>query len=146
RLVLEDVRVETPDLARTLVTGLALKVEPGRGLMIVGPSGGGKSSLLRAMAGLWSSGSGTIVRPPMREMLFLPQRPYMIMGSLRSQLLYPNVSVDVADKELLELLERVNLPNLAERFGGFDVELDWEKVLSVGEQQRVAFARLLLAR
>jgi vitamin B12/bleomycin/antimicrobial peptide transport system ATP-binding/permease protein len=146
KLVIEHVTVQTPDLARTLVTGLSLAVEPGRGLMIVGPSGGGKSSLLRAMAGLWRSGAGTIVRPPLKEMLFLPQKPYMIMGTLRNQLLYPNVSRDVSDEELLDLLRAVNLPDLAARVGGLDVELDWSTVLSVGEQQRVAFARLLLAQ
>jgi putative ATP-binding cassette transporter len=145
RLALENVTVQTPDSARTLVTDLSLKVEPGRGLMIVGPSGGGKSSLLRAMAGLWTSGSGTIVRPPLKEMLFLPQKPYMIMGTLRSQLLYPNVGRDVSDDELLDLLRSVNLPDLAQRVGGLDVELDWSTLLSVGEQQRVALARLLIA-
>ncbi len=145
RLELENVTVQTPDAARTLVTDLSLVVEPGRGLMIVGPSGGGKSSLLRTMAGLWTSGSGTIVRPPLKEMLFLPQKPYMIMGTLRSQLLYPNVSRDVSDDELLDLLRSVNLPDLAQRVGGLDVELDWSTLLSVGEQQRVALARLLLA-
>jgi putative ATP-binding cassette transporter len=145
-VALEDVTVQTPDGARTLVTGLSLTIESGQGLMIVGPSGGGKSSLMRAMAGLWYSGSGTIVRPQLREMLFLPQKPYMIMGTLRSQLLYPNDSRDVSDEELLALLQTVNLPNLTERLGGLDVELDWSTVLSVGEQQRVAFARLLLAQ
>lgn len=146
RLALENVTVQTPDSARTLVAELSLKVEPGRGLMIVGPSGGGKSSLLRAMAGLWTSGSGTIVRPPLKEMLFLPQKPYMIMGTLRNQLLYPNVSREVSDEELLELLQSVNLPDLVKRVGGLDVELDWSTLLSVGEQQRVALARLLLAQ
>jgi putative ATP-binding cassette transporter len=67
----------------------------------------------------------------------------MLLGSLRSQLLYPQQEGDVTDEELLSLLERVNLPNIAEQFGGLDVELDWAKVLSVGEQQRVAFARVL---
>jgi len=146
RLALEHVILQTPDYKRTLVTGLSVAVDQGQGLMIVGPSGGGKSSLLRAIAGLWNSGTGSIVRPPLKDMLFLPQRPYMIMGSLRSQLLYPNVKRKVTDDELLELLETVNLPYIAERFGGLDVELDWGKVLSVGEQQRVAFARVLLAQ
>jgi putative ATP-binding cassette transporter len=81
----------------------------------------------------------------MHEMLFLPQKPYMIMGSLRSQLLYPNVDRNVSDEELMDVLRTVNLPTLAERLGGLDVELDWSTVLSVGEQQRVAFARLLLS-
>jgi putative ATP-binding cassette transporter len=77
-------------------------------------------------------------------MLFLPQRPYMLLGSLRSQLLYPKQDRVITDEELLRLLERVNLPDIAARLGGLDAELDWAKVLSVGEQQRMAFARVLL--
>lgn len=79
-------------------------------------------------------------------MLFLPQRPYMLLGSLRSQLLYPLHEREIGDDELQRLLESVNLADLAERFGGLDANLDWAKVLSVGEQQRVAFARVLLAK
>ena len=78
--------------------------------------------------------------------MFLPQQPYMVLGSLRSQLLYPDRNRRVSDPELLRLLERVNLPDLAERFGGLDAQLDWGKVLSIGEQQRLAFARVLLCR
>jgi putative ATP-binding cassette transporter len=102
--------------------------------------------LLRAIAGLWRSGSGRIVRPPIADMLFLPQRPYMLLGSLRSQLLYPHKERSVADAQLLKVLERVNLPDLASRFGGLDTEADWAKVLSVGEQQRLAFARILIGK
>ena len=77
-------------------------------------------------------------------MLFLPQQPYMQFGTLRSQLLYPHKAGTVPDARLLRVLEQVNLPDLAERFGSLDGEIDWEKVLSIGEQQRLAFARVLL--
>ncbi|MGE0313249.1 MAG: ABC transporter ATP-binding protein/permease [Lautropia sp.] len=146
RLALLDVTIVTPDRARTLVRGLSFDVEPGEGLMIVGASGGGKSSLLRAIAGLWRAGSGVIARPSGSDTLFLPQQPYMTTGSLRSQLLYPDDDRVAADDELLQLLDRVNLSGLAGRFGGFDAVRDWGKVLSVGEQQRLAFARALLIR
>ena len=146
RLTLEHVTLMTPGGERTLVKDLSVAIDPGAGLMIVGESGSGKSSLLRAIAGLWYCGSGRIVRPGPEEILFLPQQPYMILGSLRSQLLYPNRERPLPDAELLRLLERVNLPDLAERFGGLDAERDWEKVLSIGEQQRLAFARVLLTR
>lgn len=146
RLALEHVTLLTPRGERTLIRDLSLTVAPDEGLMIVGESGSGKSSLLRAIAGLWYCGSGRIVRPGPEDILFLPQQPYMILGTLRSQLLYPNRERPVPDAELLRLLERVNLPDLAERFGGLDAERDWEKVLSIGEQQRLAFARVLLTR
>ena len=146
RLSLDHVTVQTPGRERTLVTDLSLAIHPGQGLMIVGASGSGKSSLQRAIAGLWYAGSGTISKPDAADLLFLPQQPYMILGSLRSQLLYPKKDSSVPDAELLELLEKVNLGGIAERFGGLDAERDWVKVLSVGEQQRIAFARVLLSK
>lgn len=77
--------------------------------------------------------------------MFLPQRPYMLSGSLRSQLLYPRQAQKMSDEALLEVLRRVCLPDVAARFGGLDALRDWGRVLSVGEQQRVAFARVLIA-
>lgn len=145
-LALEHLTLLTPGRERTLIVDLSVSAEPGQGLMIVGDSGGGKSSLLRAIAGLWIAGAGRIVRPAPEETMFLPQQPYMVLGSLRSQLLYPGRGRPVSDQELLRLLERVNLGDLARRFGGLDAELDWGKVLSIGEQQRLAFARVLLCR
>jgi putative ATP-binding cassette transporter len=145
-LALEHLTLLTPGGERIIVDNLSLTIEPGQGLMISGASGAGKSSLLRALAGLWYRGSGRIAQPPEREVMYLPQQPYMILGSLRSQLLYPHTEQEVADVELMRLLERVHLPDLAERFGGLDVERDWEKVLSIGEQQRLACARVLLAK
>ena len=145
-LALEQVTLLTPGGERILAKNLSVAIPPGEGLLIVGESGSGKSSLLRAIAGLWYCGSGRVVRPPAEDLLFLPQKPYMILGTLRSQLLYPQQERPLPDAELLRLLERVNLPDVAERFGGLDAERDWEKVLSIGEQQRLAFARVLITR
>ena len=100
RLTLEHVTLMTPDYRQTLVRDLSAEAPVGKGLLIIGPSGVGKSSLLRAVAGLWSAGDGRITRPPLTEMLFLPQRPYMVIGSLREQLLYPQVDRKIDDTEL----------------------------------------------
>lgn len=145
-LDIDDLTLMTPDAERVLIRNLSLTVKPGESLLIVGESGSGKSSLLRAVAGLWYAGTGTIRRPAPEDMLFLPQQPYMVLGSLRSQLLYPNPNLPISDDDLLAALEGVSLPNLAHRVGGLDAERDWPKLLSVGEQQRLAFARLLLTR
>ena len=144
RLAIQNLTLQTPNYQRTLVKDLSIALQPGEGLLIMGASGCGKSSLLRAIAGIWNSGTGAIIRPPLEDMLFLPQKPYMLLGTLRNQLTYPHDSLDISDKELYEVLQEVNLPDLADRFGGFDVEKDWEDVLSLGEQQRLAFARILI--
>ncbi len=145
-LELENVTLQTPNHERTLIKGVSLSVTDGQGLVIVGASGGGKSSLLRAVAGLWRAGTGTIRYPDLNHMLFLPQRPYMILGSLRQQLLYPRVEREVTDDELHQALKTVNLPDLAERCGGLEIEVDFAKVLSGGEAQRLAVARVLLGK
>jgi putative ATP-binding cassette transporter len=112
-------------------------------LLVQGPSGTGKTSLMRALAGIWREGGGSVTRPALSEVMFLPQRPYMILGTLRDQLTYPRAA-GASDEQLSEVLRAVNLANLPERFGGLDVEMHWADVLSPGEQQRLAFARLLL--
>jgi len=173
-LRLRDLRLLTPDRSRTLIGDLRLDLPSGRHLLVVGNSGAGKSSLLRAVAGLWDDGDGTIERPDDDHVAFVPQRPYCTLGTLRDQLLYPSVSSDEgagedgveakatrqrrtrkeapSDTELLEVLGRVDLTAVAERAGkgdamrGLDARLDWSNTLSLGEQQRLAFGRLLVSR
>ena len=136
----------TPTGERTLIKQLNLSVSPNKGLMIIGESGTGKSSLLRVIAGLWTTGSGEIVRPSIQELLFLPQQPYHPLGDLRCQLSYPQIDKTISDEEMLHCLDLVNLSCLTKRCGGLSGQIDWTKVLSVGEQQRLSFARALLAK
>ncbi|MDD2713775.1 MAG: ABC transporter ATP-binding protein/permease [Simplicispira sp.] len=145
-LAIEGLTLYTPDFRRMLLQDLSLQLAPGEALLIIGPSGCGKSSLLRAIAGLWNSGSGVVQRPPIDKLFFLPQRPYMQNGTLRSQIIYPSTTTALTDGQLLELLQQVHLETLAERMGGLDASHDWEKLLSTGEQQRLAFARVLVCQ
>jgi putative ATP-binding cassette transporter len=142
---LDQLTVRTPDGSRTLVTDLSFELRRKQSLLIMGASGTGKSSVLRTIAGLWSSGSGSLERPALIDLMFLPQRPYMIQGSLRDQLLYPYPHQSVSDEQIREVVDLVNLADVFERVDSdLDRVIDWTNVLSLGEQQRIAFARLFL--
>jgi putative ATP-binding cassette transporter len=145
-LSFSQLTVRTPNGEQTLIKQLNLSISPDKGLMIIGASGSGKSSLLRVTAGLWSAGSGEIIRPYGEDLLFLPQKPYLALGELRCQLTYPKNDQEISDEEILQCLEKVNLSSLTKRCGGLGAVMDWAKVLSVGEQQRLSFARALLIK
>ncbi len=144
-LQLSNVSVLTPDRKRRLMSGLTFSVKAGDRLIITGPSGVGKSSLLKAIAGLWNAGSGRIDAPSRQDVLFLPQKPYMPLGTLRDQLTYPGRGETPTDEELRERLRLVNLGEFIDRFG-LDEVYPWADTISLGEQQRVAFLRMLNAR
>jgi len=144
QLALEALTLHPPQSERVLIKELSLALKPGDALLITGDSGCGKSSLLRAIAGLWHTGSGVIQHPPLEDVFFLPQQPYLQTGTLRSQLIYPASESSLSDDQLLEILQHVHLPQLADRVGGLSAVQDWEKLLSVGEEQRLSFARVLV--
>lgn len=149
RLHLDEVTVQTPDASRVLTNELSFDLPPGESVLIMGESGSGKSSLLRTIAGLWQSGSGSIERPTLNRMMFLPQKPYMVQGSLRAQLVYPRAedAGGVTDDVVREVFENVNLEEVLHRVDGdLSKEVDWSNILSLGEQQRVSFARLFLKK
>ena len=140
---LHNLEIRNPDGSR-LLDPLSLRLEPGESLVITGPSGCGRTTLLRSIAQLWPYTSGTVRRPGTDDdAMFLSQVPYLPLGDLRAVLSYPDVESEIGDEQLIAALEDVALGHLADRL---DETLDWTKTLSPGEQQRIAFARVLLRR
>ncbi len=140
-LELDDVEVRTPSGAR-LVDPLDVRLDPGDSLVITGTSGSGKTTLLRSLAQLWPFSSGTLRRPD-EDTMFLSQLPYMPLGDLRNAVCYPAEAGTYSDDAIRSALDTVSLGHLG---GRLDEVADWGKILSPGEQQRVAFARVLLAK
>lgn len=141
-LQLWQMDIALPD-GRQLAEKLSIAVPAGKRLLISGGSGAGKSTLLRAIAGIWPYGTGEISLPTGWRTMFLPQRPYLPLGSLRRAIYYPQPVLENTDDNLTGLLERFGLQNLA---GQLDAVDDWSRILSLGEQQRLAFIRILLLR
>jgi vitamin B12/bleomycin/antimicrobial peptide transport system ATP-binding/permease protein len=140
---LQAIEVRTPD-GKQLVNPLDLRLEVGETLVVTGESGSGKTTLLRSLAELWPFTTGTLTRPcGPNETMFLSQMPYVPLGNLRAVVSYPLEEGDIDDDTLKRTLEKVALPHLVGRLN--EVE-DWAKILSPGEQQRVAFARVSLTK
>ncbi|MDC7701808.1 ABC transporter ATP-binding protein/permease [Vogesella indigofera] len=137
RVELQNVSIRTP-AGRVLLDCATMHVNAESSMLIRGPSGSGKTTLLRAIAGLWPYCDGVILHP--HDVLFLSQKPYLPLGSLRAALCYPHPAT--GNEAVSEALEAVHLGHLQSRL---DEEADWSHILSLGEQQRLAFGRLLLA-
>ena len=142
RLTFDHVSILLADGA-VIVSEATAEIAAGERVLISGESGSGKSTLFRAIAGLWPWGSGTIYLPPREDMMFLPQRAYLPLGTLEAAVSYPNGPGSFSREEIAWALERVNLPEFVDML---DETERWDKLLSLGQQQRLAFARLLLHR
>jgi putative ATP-binding cassette transporter len=140
QLVLEDLAVALPDACATLDQA-RVEVGPGERIQILGTPGAGKSTVFRALAGMWPWGGGTIQLPPRETMMFMPQRPYLPLGTLRAAVSYPAGLGRFDDAAARAALERVDLGRLTALL---DRTERWDRQLSLDEQQRLAFARLLL--
>ena len=141
-LLLQDMQLVLPD-GRRLAENLSIAVPSGKYLLISGSSGCGKSTLLRAVAGIWPYGQGSVLLPEGWRTMFLPQRPYLPLGSLRRAIYYPQPVPEEETAKLSELMSRLGIGALAEKL---DVVDDWSRILSLGEQQRLAFVRILLLK
>ncbi|KAI8880926.1 hypothetical protein K501DRAFT_296162 [Backusella circina FSU 941] len=141
-----DVPIVSPN-GDVLVPKLNFHVKPGMHLLIVGPNGCGKSSLFRILGGLWPVYGGTVHKPSHTDIFYIPQRPYLSLGTLRDQILYPHTTKEmkernVTDDDLLKILKVVQIEHIVEREGGWDSEKEWTLALSGGDKQRIAMARL----
>ncbi|MES2218659.1 MAG: ABC transporter ATP-binding protein/permease [Pseudomonadota bacterium] len=141
-IVAKDLNIYTPHKEK-LLANMNLEFKHGTNYLIKGPSGIGKSTFIRVIAGIWPFGSGEIQLPKGKSIMYLPQRAYMPIGTLREALLFPDQVSDVTDEELIKLLKACDLPELTTRLS--DVSM-WSEQLSPGELQRIAFARVLLKK
>src|SRR5207247_2127170 len=141
-LRLRNVAVMLDD-GTAVIQSADLAIMSGEKVLLTGESGTGKSTLVRALAGVWPWGKGEIEIATGAKLLILPQRPYVPMGTLRRAVNYPNPAHNRNVKEIANVLEKVELGHLAKRL---DEEASWDQILSGGEKQRLAFARVLLHR
>ncbi|GAA5958524.1 hypothetical protein JCM21900_005425 [Sporobolomyces salmonicolor] len=145
-IVFDRVPIVTPN-GDVLIKSLSFYVKPGHHLLIVGGNGTGKSSLFRILGGLWPIYGGTVTKPPASEFTYIPQRPYLSLGTLRDQVIYPHskrqmMERGITDADLLRILQILELDSIVEREGGWDAQKEWRDCLAGGDKQRIAMARL----
>jgi putative ATP-binding cassette transporter len=141
----QDLTLRSPQDGRALVQGLSGQMPAGTRTWVTGPGEAAAIALFRATAGLWDAGEGRILRPPPDQILFLTERPYLPPGSLRQALLRTGREQALGDARILEVLRELEVDAVLARTGGLDEERDWDELLSLGEQQMLSFARLVLA-
>ncbi|BGP00311.1 Peroxisomal long-chain fatty acid import protein 1 [Rhodotorula toruloides] len=145
-IIFDKVPIVTPN-GDVLIKSLSFYVKPGNHLLVVGGNGTGKSSLFRILGGLWPIYGGTVTKPPASEFTYIPQRPYLSLGTLRDQIIYPHSRAQmlergITDSNLLDILKMLELDSIVEREGGWDTQREWRDALSGGDKQRLAMARL----
>ncbi len=146
RIAYDGLTLFSPDGGREVLKNLTAEIRRGTNVLVVGPNEGARIALFRATASIWPTVEGTLVRPQLDEIFFLPQRPYLPPGTLRDVLVRSGQDQVITDGQITNALEDVGLGSIPERVGGLDTERDWSTVLSLGQQHLLALTRLIFAR
>jgi len=146
RIAYEGLTLISPEGDREVLKNLTAEIPRGTRVLVVGPNEAARIALFRATAGIWSAGVGRLARPPLEAIFFLPQRPYLPPGTLRDLLVRNGREQVITDDQITTALRDAGLDSIPARAGGLDTEHDWSSILSLGEQQLLAFTRLTLAR
>ncbi|MEB2345025.1 MAG: ABC transporter transmembrane domain-containing protein [Deltaproteobacteria bacterium] len=142
----QELTLRSPHDGTVLLAGLSASVRSGTRVLVTGPNEAARFALFRATARLWNAGEGRIVRPPPGTILFVPERPYLPPGTLREALVQTGQEQAISDARIAEVLRALGVDGVFARSGGLDAEQDWDDLLSLGEQQLLGFARIVLAK
>jgi putative ATP-binding cassette transporter len=146
RIAYDGLTLFSPDGGREVLKNLTAEIRRGTNVLVVGPNEGARIALFRATASIWPAVEGTLVRPQLDDIFFLPQRPYLPPGTLREVLVRSGQEQVITDGQITSALHDVGLSSVQERVGGLDTERDWSTVLSLGQQHLLALTRLIFAR
>ena len=146
QITYQNLTLRSTENNRVLLNNLSLSIPHGMKLLIAGPNEAAKLALFRATAGIFDHGEGKIIRPSLDSIRFLPQRAYLYPGTLRELLLRSGEEHTISDERMLNTMRELGLGTVLARVGGLDVEQNWESTLSLGEEQLLAFTRLVLAK
>ena len=146
RIAYKQLTLSSPDASHTVLKNLTAEIPRGTRVLVVGPNETARTALFQATAGIWSTGTGTVVRPPLDNIFFLPQQPYLPPGTLRDVLVRDGLQQRVTDDQITTALRDMGLDSIAAGAGALDSEHDWAATFSLREQQLLALTRLILAR